>query len=186
MPDLPPSTAQTDASARPDLVRPAQIKVPFFGLIRELPRLLGKEPALIADLVRATAELAIARVLLARRTVRQLGIPDPAAPQGASSPPLSASHSEHVRRVGKAIAIAAPRVPWRSDCLVQSLAGRRWLAALGIPARISIGVKHEADPGHAPGRSGHLLAHAWLSAADTVVTGGDVGEFSVFVRSGQG
>jgi hypothetical protein len=60
----------------------------------------------------------------------------------------------------------AKRVPWRSDCLVQALAGQAWLAAGGIASEIRVGVgKPDA----------HLFeAHAWLIAGGHVLLGGDV------------
>ncbi|MFY7837214.1 MAG: lasso peptide biosynthesis B2 protein [Novosphingobium sp.] len=157
------------------LQRPAQAKVPLARILRELPVLATAGPARALDIARATAELAFARVLLARRTVRQLGIPDLSP---APSLPLQPDHRQRadIARISKAIAIAVPRVPWRSDCLVQCLAGRRWLAALGIPARIQIGVKRETRDG----LDDALLAHAWLSVGEVVVTGGDIADFAAF------
>ncbi|WP_298289306.1 lasso peptide biosynthesis B2 protein [Novosphingobium sp.] len=160
------------------MVRPPEPKVRLAHMLGEIPKLVRLGPGRLGDLLRAMAELAFARVLLAAKTVRELGIPDPPAPDGtgtamAASAPAQAAD---IARISKAIAIVAPRVPWRSDCLVQCLAGRRWLATRGIEARISLGVKQE----RAQDGSKSLLAHAWLRAGDIVVTGGDVAEFGVF------
>lgn len=162
------------------LLRPPQRKVPLGQAICEIPKLFRIGPSGLFDLLRAVAELALARYLLARRSVRQLGIPGkaPTLLNGAHSfVPLSAEQRAIVARISYAMQVAPPRVPWRSDCLVQCLAARRWLGTLGIPARVSIGVKREAE--------GPLLAHAWLvvddmAASDTVVTGGDLSGFSEF------
>lgn len=144
-------------------------------MLRELPALAAAGPARSLDIARAMVELAFARALLARRTVRQLGIPDLSP---VPSPPIQLDQRQHrhVVRIGKAIAIAVPRVPWRSDCLVQCLAGRRWLATLGISARIQIGIKRETRDG----LDDALLAHAWLSVGEFVVTGGDIADFAAF------
>lgn len=173
-----PDPAPEDA-AKPKLERPAQIKVTPSRVLRELPVLVAAGPTRALDIVRATAELAHARILLARKTVRQLGIPDLGPDVGQSQTASFAPDDrqlQHINRVAKAIAIAAPRVPWRSDCLVQCLAGRRWLAAAGVPSRISIGMKRDEQAG----QPDTLLAHAWLSAGDMIVTGGDIADFVRF------
>jgi len=70
----------------------------------------------------------------------------------------------------------AARVPWRADCLVQALAGRRWLQKEGIPSRISVGATRD--------REGSLEAHAWLLCEDRIVLGGDVTRFKVLLDPG--
>lgn len=155
------------------MLRPPQAKVQTVRMLGEIPKLARIGPKPLASLLRAMAELAMARILLARQTVRNLRIPDP-----VSTPmqPPNAEQAEKIALISKAIAIIAPRVPWRSDCLVQCLAGRRWLASKGIEARITIGIKQE----QAPDGSRFMLAHAWLAAGDIIVTGGDVAEFDAF------
>lgn len=157
----------------PRLYRPRQNKIGALRIVGELPKALLIGPGRLGDLLRALAELAFARILLARKTVQALGIPDLAR---THAPPASPQLHEATARVSKAIAIVAPRVPWRSDCLVQCLAGRRWLAAKGVPARITIGVKREKNEAGAES----LLAHAWLTVGDIMITGGDIGEFRAF------
>lgn len=152
------------------LVRPPQRKVPLGRAIRELPKLSRIGPHGLADLAIAAAELARARWILARRTIRQLGIPDTAPPGDA--PPLSVAQTAMIQRISYAMQVVPSRVPWRSDCLVQCLAARHWLARKGVVARISIGMKREDN--------GTLVAHAWLAAGETVVTGGDLSGFSEF------
>ncbi len=63
----------------------------------------------------------------------------------------------------------AARVPWRSDCLVQALAGQSWLARLRIPSEIVVGTAKLAN--------GQFDAHAWLRCGDRIVLGGDVSRF---------
>ena len=63
-----------------------------------------------------------------------------------------------------AIAAVARRVPWRSDCLVQVMAGDAWLRRCGLTGDFHLGVAK--DPG------GAFKAHAWLTYRGIVVAGG--------------
>lgn len=115
------------------------------------------------DLLRAVCELAIARIALARLSTKDLlGLRLEEAPTDAP-PPL-------VDRVAFAIPRVAARLPWRSDCLVQALAARSWLARQGVATSLVMGVRKD--------RPDDLAAHAWLMAGDQVVTGGDVAGFA--------
>ena len=71
-----------------------------------------------------------------------------------------------IERVAFAIPRAAARVPWRSDCLVQALAGERWLSRNGVDTTLTLGVRKDLPA--------EFEAHAWLTAGDRIVTGGDV------------
>ena len=71
-----------------------------------------------------------------------------------------------------AIASAAARVPWRSDCLLQAMAASMWLDRIERSYKLNIGVrKNDLD---------ELEAHAWLTSGDITVTGNlpDLGRFS--------
>ncbi len=63
----------------------------------------------------------------------------------------------------------AARMPWRADCLVQALAGQRWLARSGIASEIIVGATTDDD--------GTLAAHAWLRTQGRVVLGGDITKY---------
>jgi len=76
-----------------------------------------------------------------------------------------------LRRLSWAIAVAATRVPWRSDCLLQAMAAQRWLRRRHCGADFFVGV--QKDP------QGALLAHAWLQRGDLTITGGTHEEFHV-------
>ena len=118
------------------------------------------------DLAVAAAELALARLRLKRTSVPEML---------RASVPLAAQPGvalERVERVAKAIARAASRVPWRSDCLIQALAARRWLSRHGIRTEISLGVP-------LAGKS-DFEAHAWLTYGNVVVTGGDISRYAPF------
>ena len=119
-----------------------------------------------ADLVQAVLALGPARLRLRRFDPRHLATP------AAAAPPLSAADRALAVRVGRAVARAARLVPWRSDCLVQALAAKGWLARAGLPTRIELGTRRDAG--------GAMLAHAWLLAGDLVVTGGDVAAYVPF------
>lgn len=79
-----------------------------------------------------------------------------------------------LERIAFVIPRVAARMPFRSDCLVQALAGQRWLAAAGIGCQIEIGVDNNSDDG--------FLAHAWLIHEDVIVTGGEVSRYRSLLR----
>lgn len=120
------------------------------------------------DLVRATAELAIARRRLATLTPAELlalAYDHSAAKERRDRTTISSQ----TRRVGLAIGRMSSRVPWRATCLVQALAAKKWLARHGIESSLFVGVRKDATQA--------LEAHAWLVCNGEVVTGGDVGGF---------
>jgi hypothetical protein len=109
-------------------------------------------------LVRAVFWLAVARVWLALvpfpKLVRRLG---------ARSGSVDAE-PELLRRIGFAVSAAGANVPWRSDCFPQSIAAYKLLQRHGCASTIHLGVDKAGNE--------ELLAHAWLSCGETVVTGG--------------
>ena len=76
-------------------------------------------------------------------------------------------------RIAYVIPRISDRLPWRSDCLVQSIAGQNWLSSLGEYGEIQIGVENPKD--------GKFGAHAWLLHGQTVVTGGDVAQYDLIL-----
>jgi hypothetical protein len=74
--------------------------------------------------------------------------------------------------LGRAVASAAARVPWRSDCLLQAMAASAMLANRSISSHVCIGVRRTP--------AGTMEAHAWLVANGGIVTGllPDLAEFS--------
>lgn len=106
----------------------------------------------------ACRRLAVARVQLGTRPMRSIL-------EELSSPPANAAMSATDAALASwAIPSAANRVPWRSDCLIQAMAAAAWLRSRHMGWQLHIGVRREPD--------GSLGAHAWLTAADQVVTGG--------------
>jgi len=65
--------------------------------------------------------------------------------------------------IGWAIACAAARVPWRSDCLLQAMAASMWLDRIQLGYKLNIGVRKNA--------ADELEAHAWLTSGNITVTG---------------
>lgn len=132
-------------------------------------------PALWSTLIRAVAELALARWRLGRRQVRDLlGASHTAAlPSGKS---ISSTRANTLsNRVAWAIPRIAARVPWRSDCLVQATAAQRWLNHEGVETHLHIGVRKDQPTG--------FEAHAWLCHDTQIVTGGDISGFVPLVPS---
>jgi Transglutaminase-like superfamily len=128
-------------------------------------------PRVWLDLARAIFELGIARWKLGAQTIAQMRPSTIAEMDAVSRLSLTDEQREQARRVSFAIVQAGARVPWRSDCLVQALAARRWLAGAGIDTALCIGVRSEALG---------FEAHAWLIAGDLAVTGGDSSSYAPF------
>lgn len=89
------------------------------------------------------------------------------APLSEVPPPagISESQKNYAAMVCGVIEGLSRRLPWRSTCLVQALAGNRMLTRRGIPAVIHLGISKHPE-------NGKLGAHAWLSAGETVLLGG--------------
>jgi hypothetical protein len=72
-------------------------------------------------------------------------------------------------RVSWAIAVAARRAPWRTQCLEQAIAAKAMLKRRGVESTLYLGVAQNP-----------IEAHAWVRVGDRNVTGGsDVGRFAV-------
>jgi hypothetical protein len=126
-------------------------------------------PRLLAFALRGLIDLAAARAELSR--IKPSGVLER---NRKTALLLSARHGpdELARSCDEAafiISRMAARVPWRSDCLVQALAGQRWLARQGITSEIVVGT--------AKGTDGTFDAHAWLRQGDRIVLGGDISRF---------
>lgn len=129
------------------------------SMISQASRESGSAWATLRDIATAAIELAIARLRLGSgHQQASVRITRPAAvyPQQAAL----------VERVAFVIPRVAARLPWRADCLVQALAARRWLARHGVDSALTLGVLRDKPT--------EFEAHAWLSAGDVIVTGGDI------------
>ena len=126
-------------------------------------------PAGWGDMVRAVAELAIARIRLGTEETRELLRQAETHNRRAPKPTPKQHSNALVDRVAFAIPRVGRRVPWRADCLVQALAAQHWLNSRGVKTRLVIGVDKP--------RPEDFEAHAWLMAADRIVTGGQVARY---------
>jgi len=122
----------------------------------------------------ATIELLIARVRFsavgAEKILRGFQAPLSVPPQHPKSPLLNSD----VERLSWAIAVAAQRVPWRSDCFIKTIAADRWLRRHDLQADFYLGVaKDDQDV---------FAAHAWLRHGDLTVTGGRYDRFSTLIE----
>lgn len=117
--------------------------------------------------LRGLFELARARIIFGRLEASAIPARNLAVKQ--LTPRLSARQSALVARITYVLPRLSNRLPWRSDCLVQAIAGQNWLASNGLAAEIQIGVERPAD--------GPFGAHAWLVHDGVVVTGGDVARY---------
>ncbi len=111
-------------------------------------------------LLRATAWLAIARIMLTVMPFRHLS----ARLSAKSYSPQIEPDQDLLQRISCAVSAAANNVPWRSDCFPQTIAARMLLKRFGYASTIHLGVERIGEDG--------LEAHAWLTCGETVVTGG--------------
>jgi len=118
-------------------------------------------------ILRGLIELARARIAL-----RSLRASDIAAfnTQSAQAERETAPDAERIAaRVALIIPLLARFVPWRSDCVVQAIGARRWLAAYGLSSTIHVGFDRSEES--------IFEAHAWLVYDGAVVTGGEIERF---------
>jgi hypothetical protein len=111
--------------------------------------------------------LALARiavlVLPFRVLARRLGVRHAETPATAGVDPAS-------REIAWALAAAARRAPWRSECLEQAVAAKAMLRRRGIASTLYLGMVRDPD----------ATAHAWVRVGDTNITGGrDVARYAV-------
>ena len=110
-------------------------------------------------LLRATAWLAIARIMLTVMPFRQLS----ARLSAKSHSPQIEPDPDLLQRITYAVSAAANNVPWRSDCFPQTIAARMLLKSYGLASTIHFGVDRVGEE--------VLEGHAWLTCGETVVTG---------------
>ncbi|WP_338467591.1 lasso peptide biosynthesis B2 protein [Novosphingobium sp. ZN18A2] len=123
---------------------------------------------------RALLELLRARIALSRLDVADIErLNDASARKGRQAGQGGRADAQVANLVGFVVPRIARRVPWRSDCLVQAMAARRWMLSRGIATRIAIGVDKPAP--------GDFESHAWLLHGDAIVTGGDIRRYHPMV-----
>lgn len=131
-------------------------------------------PWLVAFCVRGLGELVRARIVFGRLEAK--GIPNrnneakaEADKKRASKGSVGPSEAT-LARIAFVIPRISDRLPWRSDCMVQAIAGQNWLSSMDAYGEIQIGVENPAD--------GKFGAHAWLMHGESVVTGGDISRYA--------
>jgi hypothetical protein len=136
-------------------------------------------PQMLLKAARAAHLLAQARMTL--RTVtpelvlqRNIDVSKQAAQ--TSPPPDPAGMARNCEEAAFFVSRMARRVPWRSDCLVQALAGQNWLVQEGIASEIVVGTAKQAD--------GTFLSHAWLRHGPRIILGGDISIFNPLLEPG--
>jgi len=112
-------------------------------------------------LLRATAWLAIARVMLVVMPFRDLSARLSATSNSTQIEP----DQDLLQRIGYAVSAAANNVPWRSDCFPQTIAARMLLKRSGYTSTIHFGVDRVDED--------ELEGHAWLTCGEIVVVGGE-------------
>ncbi len=110
-------------------------------------------------LLRATAWLAIARIMLVVMPFRHLSARLSAASNSTQIEP----DQDLLQRIAYAVSAAANNVPWRSDCFPQTIAAHMLLKRYGHASTIHFGVERVGEDA--------LSGHAWLTCGETVVTG---------------
>lgn len=128
-------------------------------------------PWLVPFTLRGLFELVRARLIFTRFTAKS--IPQRNAYAKGSAVPVASLGEADLARIAYVIPRLSDRLPWRSDCLIQSIAGQNWLSSLGAYGEIQIGVENPKD--------GKFGAHAWLLHRDTVVTGGDIAQYDLIL-----
>ena len=122
----------------------------------------------------ATIELLAARIrlsaIVAEKILRGLQAPLSVLPLK----PERRLEELDVERLSWAIAIAAQHVPWRSDCLIKTIAADRWLRRYHLHPDFYLGVTKDKE--------GIFAAHAWLRHGDVTVTGGTYEEYSKLIE----
>lgn len=130
---------------------------------------------LVGYTARGLRELIRARRIFATLEARE--IPDLNKAARTKTNPENPIPFGFVERVAYVLPRLSARLPWRSDCLIQAVAGQNWLRAYGLQSEIQIGV--EIPEG------GDFAAHAWLVHHDVVVTGGDIARYEVLLADSQ-
>lgn len=129
---------------------------------------LSDVPWLLRYSFRGLLELVRARIAFARFSASD--IPRLNAAARSISSDGKKAPDWHIERVGYVLPRLSARLPWRSDCLIQAMAGHNWLMASGVPSEIQIGVEKP--------EGGRFGAHAWLVHGGKIVTGGEIDRYA--------
>jgi len=84
---------------------------------------------------------------------------------GVAVPDLTAEQQVAATKVEWAVAAAAARTPWTSNCLARAVAATIMLRRRRVPSTLYLGVAKAAGDGE------RLQAHAWVRCGTCIVTG---------------
>lgn len=132
--------------------------------LRDVPWLLGYATRGLYELVRA-------RLIFA--TLKAKAIPERNRNAKTKANAKASLSDAKLARIAYVIPRLSDRLPWRSDCVIQALAGQNWLSSLGAGSEIQIGVENPKD--------GQFGAHAWLRYGESIITGGDIAQYHVIL-----
>ena len=140
--------------------------------------LIGEQQIRLRDLgwlaiysLRGLAELVRARLIFTNLKTEELlrrnqTVRDRAQEEAVAEP-------AHLARIAYVLPRISARLPWRSDCLIQAIAGQNWLLARRLTSEIQIGVKRSAEK--------EFAAHAWLVHDGCVISGGDISPYEKII-----
>jgi hypothetical protein len=131
------------------------------SLIGKFFRLPGHDRRFLLE---ATFWLAVAGLAIAVLPLRQIG-------RLASRPvrrpaPSPSTRLREVKRIRRAIIVAAAQVPWRAVCFQQGLAAQVMLRRRGVPSVLYYGAALDKGSG--------LSTHVWVRDGDVDVIGGEI------------
>ncbi len=112
-----------------------------------------------AMLLAAVGYLLIGRILVAALPIQNIF---QMALAGQREPSVAAPAHDRAPGIAWAIGVACQYVPWRSDCLVRSVAALLWARRAGLDPVFHLGIKQED--------ASEMLAHTWLTVGEIYVT----------------
>jgi hypothetical protein len=131
------------------------------SLIEKFFRLAWQDRLLLFE---GTLWLAVAGLAIAVLPFRVIG--RLAATPIRRPDPLPAERRREAKRIRWAIAVAAPRVPWKAVCFQKGLAAQFMLRRRGVPSVLYYGAAMDSR--------GQLTAHVWVRDGDLDVIGGEM------------
>jgi len=115
-----------------------------------------------AILLEATLSLALARIVMLiapfRWIARRMG--EQTSPMKTTDP---GERSEQILHLAKILQAVARNVPWKTNCLVQSIAAATMLRRRKMEGAVYFGARTD--------ESGKFEAHAWVCCGEILVTG---------------
>ena len=113
-------------------------------------------------------------VIFSRRSAAQIfdKLQQEGSPHAAHS--LTPEAKKYIWNISWMLPTISQRLPWRSDCTIQSIAAHTLLARRNINSDFYVGVRKDEQNG--------LLAHSWLTCQGVYVTGYSEQKFSPILQ----